>query len=525
MNIVAVFNSMRKHGIVKTIKTVIIRKKRLNQQKNVELQIEEALALMKTEADNSDEHIQDSYNHIVSILSNNKDVTVSEKILRACLLITTQIARDKEDLDNSYIFLSCKPFVEIISHNKKIISRSDVLKRLTNEVRERLKDIEKKPRYVKYVKAKYVKEIYPAIYESESVYPIEKKIIVMENDSSPSPTSRVVGEAIKAQGKYTVKYTGLKRRKVPEIEYFENGAVFIKDFATAYALILTSANDLLSFFDVREETKIIQLWHGVGMFKKCGYSRIDESKRSKKVYNSYRNYTYVTIASEEQRWTFEESMNLPKGTDIIKPIGIARTDVLYDKSHRKEVLDILYKLYPGINGRKVILYAPTFRGIVADAKAPDKLDLFSMSQLSDKYVLIIKHHGLVREYPSIPSELLGSFAFDLSKSKELGIDDLLAISDICITDYSSIAFEFAIMERPIIFFAYDKDDYIDKRGLYYGYEDITPGPIVKTTKEIVDYIRNINEMYDPKQVRDFRLKYVDACDGRALERTINLLDI
>ena len=83
MNIVAVFNRMRKHGIVKTIKTVIIRKKRLNQQKNVELQIEEALALMKTEADNSDEHIQDSYNHIVSILSNNKYVTVSEKILMA----------------------------------------------------------------------------------------------------------------------------------------------------------------------------------------------------------------------------------------------------------------------------------------------------------------------------------------------------------------------------------------------------------------------------------------------------------
>ena len=147
---------------------------------------------------------------------------------------------------------------------------------------------------------------------------------------SPTPTSEAVGRALEEQGKYKVKYVKLKFRRIPEIEFYENGLRLIRDIATAHAVVITEANFLLSHFDVRKETKIIQLWHGVGMFKKCGYSVIPEEERGSVEYPAYRNYTDVTIAAPIQREQFEESMNIPKGSDIIKPIGIARTDVFYD---------------------------------------------------------------------------------------------------------------------------------------------------------------------------------------------------
>ena len=69
----------------------------------------------------------------------------------------------------------------------------------------------------------------------------------------------------------------------------------------------------------------------------------------------------------------------------------------------------------------------------------------------------------------------------MNAKKGVGIERLLDIADVCITDYSSIAFEYSIMEKPIIFFAYDLEDYIDERGMYFNYDEITPGPVCKTT--------------------------------------------
>ena len=112
----------------------------------------------------------------------------------------------------------------------------------------------------------------------------------------------------------------------------------------------------------------------------------------------------------------------------------------------------------------------------------------------------------------------------MGKKKILGIERLLAIADICITDYSSIAFEFAIMEKPLIFYAYDIDDYIDKRGMYYDYEEITPGPVYKTNEEMVNYISDIKNLFDKQIVIDFKEKYVKNCDGHATERTIALIE-
>ena len=108
-------------------------------------------------------------------------------------------------------------------------------------------------------------------------------------------------------------------------------------------------------------------------------------------------------------------------------------------------------------------------------------------------------------------------------TEELEIDELLCTCDICISDYSSLIFEYSLFEKPMIFFAYDLKDYDDWRGFYYDYEELTPGPVVQTTEEVIECIKNTEVNFDPEEIREFRNKFMSACDGHATERLIELI--
>lgn len=118
---------------------------------------------------------------------------------------------------------------------------------------------------------------------------------------------------------------------------------------------------------------------------------------------------------------------------------------------------------PQAADRKVLLYAPTFRGNVSKAEAPDALDIAAMArELGEEYILLIKHHPVVKNRPQIPEEAK-NFAFDVTESLE--IEALLCSCDLCISDYSSLIFEYSLFERPLIFFAYDLENYGDLAGI------------------------------------------------------------
>ena len=103
------------------------------------------------------------------------------------------------------------------------------------------------------------------------------------------------------------------------------------------------------------------------------------------------------------------------------------------------------------------------------------------------------------------------------------IDELLCVSDLCISDYSSLVFEYSLFERPMLFYAYDLEDYFDWRGFYYPYEELAPGPVVRTNEEIADYIQNVEQKFDRARVRAFREQFMSACDGYATERILQLV--
>ncbi len=387
--------------------------------------------------------------------------------------------------------------------------------------------------YKKQLQAHYLKTVLPARYERLSNKPVQDKVVFMEKNAPNNPPNGYISRVLQKQGKYQVIKVGLGLNGPTRIGYYENCLAFIEEIADAKAVFISSANIVLSQFDMRPETKLIQLWHGLGMFKKCGFSTVDSkgfgSNANKyEEYNPYRNYSYVCLPSEEQAWTFEDSMHIPADSGILVPVGVSRTDNFFNPRFEPKSRARLLEIFPQIGDKKIIFYAPTYRGRTSNAKAPKALDVDAMARaLSDEYVLLIKHHSFaVADRPEIPAEWENTFAFDMNKCKGLGlgIERLLAVADICITDYSSIGFEYALLERPLIFFAFDLEDYLDQRGMYWDYDDITPGPVCKTTEEMVSYILHLDERFDKAEIQAFKKKYVGACDGHSTERTIALIE-
>lgn len=394
---------------------------------------------------------------------------------------------------------------------------------------QRLADQET-PAYRREVQARYIKKIIPAVYAEYSQKPIENKVVFMERGKAKSPSLNYIYRTLKEQGQYEVKLHVLKARAVPEEMYYENAVEYIKDAATAKAIFICTANDLMGYIPkLRPETKYIQLWHGCGAFKKVGLSTIDKkfgkTAEGHREYPQNTNYTHVTIASPELAWIFEESMGIEKDSGIIVPTGISRTDEFFDEDYRNKCREKLYKKIPAARDKKVILYAPTFRGEVATCTSPDVLDVEKFAKaLSDEYILIFKHHQSVRNLPPIPAEYEGTFAYDMTRGKGMTINDLMTVADICISDYSSLVFEFSLFERPMIFFTYDIVDYIDERGLYYDFDEITPGPMFRTNEEIIDYIQHIDERFDKQEVIDFKNRFMCCCDGHSTERIMKLIE-
>lgn len=304
------------------------------------------------------------------------------------------------------------------------------------------------------------------------------------------------------------------------VPYYLNCVSVTRELAKYRYIFLDDANDVVSCLPLRGETDVVQLWHACGAFKKWGMSTGDllfgGSRQEKRRHPYYENLSLVTISAPGIKWAYAEAMDLEGRDEIIKPLGVSRTDVFFDDAFIANARQAVERVVPQITGKNVVLYAPTFRGSATHAQAPDALDISLMREkLGDRYVLLIKHHPFVKDRPQIPAGC-EEFAFDVSD--DLPIDQLLCVTDVCVSDYSSLVFEYSLFERPMAFFAYDKADYDDWRGFYYDYDELTPGPVVETTEELIAYIKQVDDGFDPSEVRAFRDRFMSACDGHATDR-------
>ena len=391
-----------------------------------------------------------------------------------------------------------------------------VLKKFKKKFISKLRRIRKHYRYKVY---------FPKVYSSyctESVQ--ENKVLFLEmRFTKLSNSFELIYKALEESGEYDLKCSYVQFNFIRGREFTQRVNEMLKELATAKYVFVDDASLILSSIPLRKETVAINLWHACGAFKKFGRStaelKFGSSAATLDKYPNYGNLTHVTVSSPEVIWAYEEAMHLPKG--IVKATGVSRTDQFYDKKFVESRKQKLYEIMPEAKDKKVILYAPTFRGHVATASSPDRIDFERFChELGNEYVIVCKHHPFVKNPPIIPEELQ-HFARDLTKY--LSIEDLLCCADICISDYSSLVFEYSLFEKPMIFYAYDYDNYCDWRGFYYDYSEFTPGPVVQTEDELLNSIKNIDTQFDKQKVIDFKEKFMGSCDGHATERIIALM--
>lgn len=417
------------------------------------------------------------------------------------------------------------------SEEKAALMRKGAKAKDDEEVRKVLRQMDKLNYgiYRKELKRRYVKKILPDIYNDFKKFSVENTAVFMQPRAGLNQSCKYIYNKMKSDGKYHVILRELHRGEVGTSEYYANAEKFAREMGTAKAVFVHESNSLMGYFDIRKETKVVQLWHGCGVFKKIGLSTSGKehfkTQKTYEEYPEYNNYSIVTIASPELSWVFEEFMGIGKEEGIIQPVGVSRTDEFFDKEYLKNCYKTLYEVIPAAKEKKVILYAPTYRGVGLKRESPNELDVKMFAEeLGDDYILIFKHHQTVENLPDIPEPYKDTFAYDMTRGKGMSINDLMAVADICITDYSSVAFEYALFERPMLFYVYDLEEYIDERGLYYEFDEITPGPLCMTNKEMIDHIRHINERFDKQEVIDFKNKFMCCCDGHATERILEFIE-
>ena len=365
---------------------------------------------------------------------------------------------------------------------------------------------------------------YPRIYRRAAKKPLqENKVLFLEcSRKTLSNSFRVIYRTLETDYDFDLHchfllHTTASRRTQRKI-----CRAFMRDLATAKVLFLDEGTDILSHVDLRPETQVVQLWHGCGAFKKFGRSvaekRFGASADYMDTHPFHSHYTLVTVSSPDVMWAYEEAMEYPRETGVVQPTGVSRTDVFFDPAFLKRAEETLYQTVPQAKGKRVLLYAPTFRGEIMDAYAPDVLDFEALkSALGDGWVLLCKHHPHVKHRPQIPASCR-DFAFDVMDS--MTIEDLLCVADVCVSDYSSLVFEYALFQKPMLFLAYDLDDYFDYRGFYYDYHDLAPGPIVRDTAGVIDFVAHLDTRFDPARVQAFRRKFMASCDGYATQRIL-----
>lgn len=371
--------------------------------------------------------------------------------------------------------------------------------------------------YIKQSKAFILGVIYQTIYKINSRKKIRnKQIIFIENNSTKlSNNFSYLYKKILENYNFNISIHYLQINSPNRWRYFIRCIQLICDAATAKYIFLSDALNIFGYIPVRSESIFIQLWHCCGVFKHFGFSVSNDPKQ----YLNYNYNTLMTVSCPEVVWAYQEATGL--SAERIVSSGISRTDLLYDKKFINNAYKHFLDFMPDAINKKIILYAPTFRGNTSCANTSEKLLIpTAFHELSESYVVVIKHHPLVKNRPIIP-KIFQTFAKDFSEYMD--IEELLCVADLCITDYSSLIFEYSLFEKPMIFFAYDYNEYNKSCGFFFDYMEMVPGPVCFTLEETIYHIKHVNDWFNKDVIIKFREKFMGSCDGHSTERILKMI--
>lgn len=368
----------------------------------------------------------------------------------------------------------------------------------------------------------------PAVFKFNCMRRVNpKKVVLVYEKSFTLPDNlRMVKEELERRNdgyliKCHLKTEKSKSRLWRQVQNLWSFMKFTADYATAGTVVLEEYYLPVYANAPRKGTHVVQLWHACGAFKKWGWATLDAnwgvSREINDRFPMHIHYTHVSVSSKDIIPCYAEAFHTDPA--IIHPYGVPRTDVFFEEDFKEKSQAAFYALYPQLKGKKIVLYAPTFRGnSLRKAYNANMLDLpYLQEQLGEEYAIVYKLHPLVAKAFTVPEEY-ENFAVDASGKIE--INPLLSFADILISDYSSLIFEFALMKRPMIFYAYDLEEYVEDRDFFFDYEEMVPGRIVKDNLELVEAIQTAEKDYDEQRMEQFLAFFMSACDGKSTKRIV-----
>lgn len=282
----------------------------------------------------------------------------------------------------------------------------------------------------------------------------------------------------------------------------------MKALATSKVVVLDGYCILASMLKHKKDLKIIQIWHALGAFKKFGKSVLDKeggkSSKTAFAFKMHNNYSYIAASGDECVPFFAQAFGQPVSKFI--PIGIPRMDYLTDPQENERVRGNVLRKYPQLaNGRKNILYAPTFRDTQQDkdALANATEELVNKVNYSD-FNLIVKHHVV----DSNKEQIYTDSRMNKAEGENFTAMDFMCVADYVVTDYSSVIYEALLKDLPIYIYCFDSDKYIDERGFYIDFWTDIPALYSKNAKGICDFIASGMRANSEKE-ENFKKAYVN----------------
>lgn len=282
---------------------------------------------------------------------------------------------------------------------------------------------------------------------------------------------------------------------------------FMKLYSTAKYVFLCDYYLPVSSCKKKPETIVIQLWHCGGMIKKMGFETSDDIPSFYKL-NPHKNYNLMTVSSPNCVSFYTSALHLPKG--IVQATGVSRSDLFFNISFEKKCKVDFFERYPNVYGKKIVLWAPTFRGNASAPFLVGKEDVLKLqAKLGPEWVVLIKVHPYIDRYKKISNCNIPS-------------ERLLPVIDVLITDYSTILFDYLIYDKPLVLFAPDYKIYEKQRGFCIDYH-LLPGEMITEGEQLDSAVKYAFQNPQNKQIKKCYETYMGKCDGNSTRRILSVI--
>ena len=355
-----------------------------------------------------------------------------------------------------------------------------------------------------------------AVYSIMKIAPVKNRIVFLSRQSNkPSYDIKALEAWFQEKGFETVvlcremghgpaAYAGYMLHMLKQMRVMATSKMVILDTYCIAACLLRHRDELL----------IAQMWHALGSLKKFSLSILDQaggrSSGTANIMHMHEQYDIIFTSSEASRSAFAEAFGYDE--EALTVMSLPRVDAILDQQRDEKNKEKIRDAYPGIaeGGRKVLLYAPTFRkGKDISEDVRRLIDTVDYS----RYDLIVKLH------PLDAALIEGGQAI---VDRKFSTMDMLSICDVVITDYSAVTYEAALKGRPLVFYAFDIGEYIAGRDFYLDYNSEMPGPVVTSAADVMKVIDA--EDWQPDRVRQFAEKYIEKREHCTEEMGQYLLD-